>query len=195
MDINLYEKLQRQEETSVKRKPSVKFLDGAVRKSLAFSLSKNNEVKILRYLNDAGAEADFVPKILESNEENQYFVMERVDGVSLQVILDNLEEIEGKDFSAIIKAVKTALDRLHAHGVLHRDLHGGNFMLQQSAEDTDIWKCIIIDFGNSQINDEWFCQKADMTEINYEIKSYLIRYMTEKKKAHFLEILEEVFKF
>lgn len=147
----MYEELKRQEKASVERKPSVKFLDGAVRKSLAFSLSKKNEVKILRYLNDAGAEADFVPKILESNEENQYFVMERVDGVSLQVILDNLEEIEGKDFSAIIKAVKTALDRLHSYGVLHQDPHSGNFLLQW---DQTGWKCVIIDFGESFVEKE-----------------------------------------
>lgn len=75
-----------------------------------------------------------------------WFVMELVDGASLEELLD--EGLDDREVLKLLFEVAKALDYAHAHGVVHRDLKPGNVMV------TGDGHARIVDFGVAHLDQE-----------------------------------------
>ena len=79
-----------------------------------------------------------------------YIVMDKIYGVTVDKILDMVNNSKKNEISAIAKELFT---QLYVNGIYHRDTHPGNFMwgTTQSEPRERMW---IIDFGNIETVNE-----------------------------------------
>lgn len=77
----------------------------------------------------------------DENEYGPYYVMERINGHSLQHLIDN-QQIPLKKQKEIFIGILEGLRHIHAHQMVHRDLKPMNILV-----DTQHWIAKIIDFG------------------------------------------------
>ncbi len=77
----------------------------------------------------------------DENEHGPYYVMERINGHSLQHLMDNRQVPEKKQ-PEILAGILAGLQHIHAHQMVHRDLKPMNILV-----DTQHWIAKIIDFG------------------------------------------------
>ena len=80
-----------------------------------------------------------------SRDGHFYFVMELLDGVSLQKLVQTFGPQPGSRVIAILRQVCLSLEEAHAHGMVHRDLKPSNVMLCKVALQHDFVK--VLDFG------------------------------------------------
>src|SRR6185295_19670818 len=116
-------------------------LDGEEEKNLA------RELTIASTLNDPGLVKYISTKVEQANGR-QFIRMELVDGTSLK---DKAKWDKNKchpqaipDIHQWLKAIVPALGKLHAAGVVHRDLHAGNLMLCPDGSAK------VVDFGSAR---------------------------------------------
>ena len=85
-------------------------------------------------------------KVIESFEANNtiYFVMEYIDGGSLDSYISKKNGLNEEETIRIVKQVGSALSFMHSKGMLHLDLKPGNIMLKSSGD------VVLIDFGLSK---------------------------------------------
>jgi tRNA A-37 threonylcarbamoyl transferase component Bud32 len=102
-----------------------------------FTLRKLEHPNIIRIF-DAG-EIDSRP----------YMVMEFIDGPVLDAFLDNQGKLDKQQAARILKAIASALDYLHEHHIVHRDVKPANVMLDESAEDSP--RPVLTDFGLAKV--------------------------------------------
>ena len=102
----------------------------------AINLSKLNHLNII--------------KVLESFEANNtvYYVMEYIDGESLNNYIERQHGISEQESISLIKKVASAVNYMHSNKMLHLDIKPSNIMLRKSGEP------ILIDFGLSKQFDE-----------------------------------------
>jgi protein kinase-like protein len=79
-----------------------------------------------------------------------YVVMQFVEGSTLRDLIPT-QGMDLKRAASILKQIGTALDHIHAKGILHRDLKPENIMLQVLTDGTELVK--IVDFGIARIKD------------------------------------------
>ncbi|MEZ4221211.1 MAG: protein kinase [Polyangiaceae bacterium] len=79
----------------------------------------------------------------------QYFVMELLDGVTLEEHLHQHGRLSPGDAAQILRSVARALDAAHAAGVVHRDLKPENIFLVREDDGTMIPK--LLDFGIAKL--------------------------------------------
>lgn len=84
-----------------------------------------------------------VTDIFEANG-TAYMVMEYVEGESLQERLVTKGSLKEPTFRAIFNPILTALEEIHATGILHRDIKPANINVRN--DDTPV----LLDFGNSR---------------------------------------------
>ncbi len=77
----------------------------------------------------------------DENEYGPYYVMERINGHSLQHLIDN-QQVTEKRQKEILAGILEGLQHIHAHQMVHRDLKPMNILV-----DTQHWIAKIIDFG------------------------------------------------
>ena len=77
----------------------------------------------------------------DENENGPYYVMERINGHSLQHLIDN-QQVTEKRQKEILAGILEGLQHIHAHQMVHRDLKPMNILV-----DTQHWIAKIIDFG------------------------------------------------
>ena len=77
----------------------------------------------------------------DENEHGPYYVMERINGHSLQHLIDN-RQIPASRLRDIFLGILEGLRHIHAHWMVHRDLKPMNILV-----DTQLWTPKIIDFG------------------------------------------------
>ena len=77
----------------------------------------------------------------DENEHGPYYVMERVNGQSLQHFIDN-QPIPANRLRDVFLGILDGLRHIHTHLMVHRDLKPTNILL-----DTQHWIPKIIDFG------------------------------------------------
>ncbi len=88
----------------------------------------------------AGATAEEPPR--------PFFVMERLEGVSLRAVLDAKGRLELAHAFAIELDLLAALEHAHAHGVVHRDVKPDNLFLHRGRSATTTK---LLDFGIMRI--------------------------------------------
>ena len=77
-----------------------------------------------------------------------YFVMEYMDGGTLREKLRPLSPMLDQTTAlTMIKHLTEAVNYIHAHNMIHGDLHAGNIMLQTDQDNNTIYK--VVDFGSA----------------------------------------------
>ena len=74
-----------------------------------------------------------------------YYVMELLDGISLQTLLASFGPQPASRVVAILRQMCRSLDEAHNQGIIHRDLKPSNVMICQVAQVCDFVK--VVDFG------------------------------------------------
>ncbi len=77
----------------------------------------------------------------DENEFGPYYVMERINGHSLQHLIDN-QQFPAEKLRDTLVGILEGLRHIHAHWMVHRDLKPMNILV-----DTQLWTPKIIDFG------------------------------------------------
>lgn len=87
-----------------------------------------------------------IVKVVEWFEENgtAYFVMEYIDGPSLEQYIHHHGPLQGKVVGIITGALCDALSYMHSRAMLHLDLKPGNVMIRRGGS------VVLIDFGLSK---------------------------------------------
>lgn len=74
-----------------------------------------------------------------------YYVMELLDGISLQTLIDTFGPQPASRVVAILKQMCRSLEEAHLEQIIHRDLKPSNVMICQVAQTRDFVK--VVDFG------------------------------------------------
>ena len=74
-----------------------------------------------------------------------YYVMELLDGISLQTLITTFGPQPPSRVIAILRQICRSLDEAHRQSIIHRDLKPSNVMICQVAQETDFVK--VLDFG------------------------------------------------
>lgn len=83
------------------------------------------------------------------DDGRQYYVMEYLDGETLDQLLDREKRIPIGEALAILRAIAKALDAAHAKGITHRDLKAENVFLGRDSDGGLFPK--LLDFGIAKL--------------------------------------------
>ncbi len=85
-------------------------------------------------------------KVMELFEENStaYYVMEYIDGGSLDDLIDNFNKLSESQTIDYAKQIGSALEYMHSNNMLHLDLKPNNVMVRENGD------AVLIDFGLSK---------------------------------------------
>ena len=97
--------------------------------------------------------------VLDLFEENNtaYYVMEYLDGGSLDNLINEKNGLSIIESSQLIKQIASALEYMHSNKMLHLDLKPANVMLNRKGE------AVLIDFGLTKEFDENGCPESSTT--------------------------------
>ena len=116
--------------------------------------SQTNKEFLVRFRQEADVIARLdhinIMPIYEYGEQDglAYLVMPRLPGGSLRDLLAQKGALPLQDAAIYINQAASALDYAHAHGVIHRDLKPGNFLIHQDG------RLVLADFGIARIVQE-----------------------------------------
>ena len=96
------------------------------------------------------------------NNDLQFFVMELLEGFSLQALTRQCQAIPLSRLWHIASQVADALIAVHDVGIVHRDLKPDNVFLMQSGMRHDFVK--LLDFGVAKLNEERHGKSAQVTQ-------------------------------
>lgn len=128
----------------------------------------------------------YVMALRDTVTKEKYIIMERIEGISLAEGNEMPQNFEYKKF---FQELRSMLDRMHEARIHHRDLHGGNIMINQEGEP------VIIDFGSACIaygDDLDAIYRADGAKFNQDTRTY-VSFQQEKLPRDIgkLEFLEQ----
>src|SRR5690606_27637542 len=83
----------------------------------------------------------------EADSDEAFVVTELIDGESLDHSIRTHGPMDAEELCDLAEGLATALEQIHAVGVVHRDMKPGNVMLTDSGP-------VVIDFGISQLADD-----------------------------------------
>jgi len=113
-----------------------------------------------RFMQEASALAQMdhpnLVKVLDSGVHQQnlpYFVMDYVDGVSLEAHLDEHGPMPEMTVLDIAHQVCQGLEFAKCHGIVHRDIKPGNIMLVSDKNNAGAFRVKILDFGLAKLTD------------------------------------------
>ncbi|MBN1297216.1 protein kinase [bacterium] len=81
---------------------------------------------------------------IKKSKDFIYQIMEYVDGLTLQQIIKKEHRLTERETVTVLRDITLALDVLHQHQVLHRDVKPGNIFITQD------WQCKLGDLGISR---------------------------------------------
>jgi serine/threonine-protein kinase len=105
--------------------------------------AKLNHEAIVRYKHD------IIEQLDRNNNLRRCLLMEYVDGFDLRTHIKE-RDLTMQQMLSIMYKLSTGLDYLHTHGIVHRDIKPGNFMLTR-----DLQHVKIFDFGLSKSSASW----------------------------------------
>jgi len=82
-----------------------------------------------------------------------YFVMDYVDGVSLETYLDEHGRMEEKTVLDVMHQICRGLEFAQSQGVVHRDIKPANIMLMPDWQNAGALRVKILDFGLAKLTD------------------------------------------
>lgn len=112
---------------------------------------KNRAAREAEFLDELAKKGISVPRPICSvqSEENDYIIMEKIDGYSIEQIINNdMLDFFPDDFNfeKFFKNLKSEINKMHDLDIYHGDLHFGNIMIRiVSGEAIPV----LIDFGSS----------------------------------------------
>lgn len=106
---------------------------------------------------------------LRETEEALFFVMEHVEGPSLETVLRRRGQLEPPQALSLLRQVLTAVGHAHASGVLHRDLKPSNVLIDADGQ------AVITDFGLAKI----LASDADLTATHDQLGT--VAYMSPEQ--------------
>ncbi len=142
----------------IKDKPLIKFND------------PDAEFDIQDHLNNGGLKVPYAhAHVRDPKTKKEYIIMDRVMGHSIGDMIENSESLPPNfDLQSFYQKLVTSVKKMHSLGVLHRDLHKGNVMIDENGDP------VIIDFGlatynSASSNDAYvgFCQKYNSSTGRY----------------------------
>jgi eukaryotic-like serine/threonine-protein kinase len=86
---------------------------------------------------------------LEGHDGRAYYVMELLDGVTLDAHLEQVGRMPLEEAVPVLRAIAKALDAAHAKGIAHRDLKPENIFLVREADGSVFPK--LLDFGIAKL--------------------------------------------
>lgn len=105
--------------------------------------AKLNHEAIVRYKHE------IIEQLDRNNDLRRCLIMEYVDGFDLRTHIKE-RDLNMQQSLYIMHKLSTGLDYLHTHGIVHRDIKPGNFMLTR-----DLKQVKIFDFGLSKSTASW----------------------------------------
>jgi serine/threonine-protein kinase len=96
-----------------------------------------------------------------STDGRWYYVMELLDGISLQDLVTNFGPVPGSRVVSILRQACESLEEAHQQGLVHRDLKPSNIMVCKLALHHDFVK--VLDFGLAK-----FVGPVDATQLTME---------------------------
>ncbi len=112
-------------------------------------------------LNKSGVKTPYTIAQLKDEKGKAYIIMERIHGNSIGDIINKQMSLPaGFNLNTFSIQLTEQIQKMHELGILHRDLHKGNIMIDESG------KPVVIDFGlathNSASSDDAYLGEAQM---------------------------------
>ena len=111
-----------------------------------------NEARTLARLNHANIVEVFTAGVTADDLRLPYYVMERLNGQSLRVVLEKKGQLERQHAYHIGIDLLDALDHAHDKGVIHRDVKPDNIFLHRTPAGITVTK--LLDFGIVSLLDD-----------------------------------------
>lgn len=128
-------------DTRLNRKVALKFLPESLKNDNAAKRQLQKEAQAIAMLEHPNICAVHG---IEQFENDNFIVMQFVEGVTLEKKLKTMEECPDT-FKSLAKQIISAIALAHSHGVIHRDLKPGNIML------SDNGNIKVLDFGLAKV--------------------------------------------
>src|SRR5580692_9518402 len=111
-----------------------------------------NEARTLARLNHSNIVEVFTAGVTSDDLRLPYYVMERLNGQSLRVVLEKKGQLERQHAYHIGIDLLDALDHAHDKGVIHRDVKPDNIFLHRTPAGVTVTK--LLDFGIVSLLDD-----------------------------------------
>jgi serine/threonine-protein kinase len=140
------------EDTTILKRYVLKTLHAQLgsRNDLARRMQK--EARTLARLNHPNIVEVFTAGVTADDLRLPYYVMERLNGQSLRLVLEKKGQLELGHAYHIVIDLLDALDHAHDKGVIHRDVKPDNIFLHRTAAGVTVTK--LLDFGILSVLDE-----------------------------------------
>lgn len=144
-------------------------------------LSHPHIVRLLPALDAPAEPGNYVGETQESGYA--YLVLEHLMGGSLSELLQWQRVLSGSDAVAIAYALASALDYVHAHGLVHLDVAPNNVLFRTALNKSGLPDAVLIDFGSARRIGR---QRFTMLETFYA-STYLPPEILEAASAGFID--------
>ncbi len=118
---------------------------------VAIKMMRHNMAMIPEFLNDFYNEAKTIASLdhenivkifdIEERFRTVFIIMELIEGISLNVMIDDLKSIPPSLAAYYLYQICSGLSYAHHHGIIHRDINPTNIIVQQND------RLKVIDFG------------------------------------------------
>jgi len=137
-------------DTNLQRLVAIKIIDTPYQNDASYRQRFEREAQAIRRL-----EHPHIVRLYRCGQKDGlfYMAMQYVDGVNLQTVLETYrfspDYMDAADILRIICQIGSALDYIHANGIIHRDIKPANIMLDRQGDAilTDFGLALLLDVG------------------------------------------------
>jgi tRNA A-37 threonylcarbamoyl transferase component Bud32 len=133
------------EDTTILKRYVLKTLHAQLGTRVDLARRMQNEARTLARLNHPNIVEIFTAGVTADELRLPYYVMERLNGQSLRLVLEKKGQLELSHAYHIVIDLLDALDHAHDKGVIHRDVKPDNIFLHRTTAAVTVTK--LLDFG------------------------------------------------